>query len=315
MGASKFTLYANKSLLYTDGAMNVMHCKLLETLARTNSLRQAAEELGSSQPRLTQQLQKMERDLGAVLFHRSPAGLKLSEVGRTFLPFARRISSTFDLAQSALSELGQSAPRRLKLGISITASLHLAPAILLSFYKRHPEIFVSVTRAVPKELLHGLENGQLDVCLGLELPESSLVAREEVFRTGMTGFSAPSMGASKTQSLKQFCRLPLVLPPRWCGTRSRLDDALKRADIHPQVLMEVDDVTTIVALVKAGIAATILPRILPNVSKSLVVSELTDFVGEVRGTLLYPRVPTPEARSFMGIVSELIKSQTDWKAV
>jgi len=78
--------------------------------------------------------------------------------------------------------------------------------------------------------------------------------------------------------------------------------------------MEVDDVGTIIALVKAGIAATILPRILPNVSKSLVISELTDFIGEVKGTLLYPRSPTPEARSFMEIISEHIKVQTDWKS-
>ena len=98
--------------------MNLQHVKLLETLARTGSLRGAAEELGTSQPRLTQQLQKMERDLGAVLFLRSPHGLTLSEAGRIFLPFARRINSTFNSAQSAISELGQRDPRMLRLGMT-----------------------------------------------------------------------------------------------------------------------------------------------------------------------------------------------------
>ena len=294
--------------------MNLMHCRLLETLARTGSLRQAAEELGTSQPRLTQHLQKMERDLGAVLFHRSSGGLKLSEAGRTFLPFARRIRTTFESAQSAILEIGSSAPRSLRLGMSITASLHLVPANLLSFHKRHPDVRVSVTRALPRELLNGLENDQFDLCFGLELPESSLITREEVFRTRMAGFSAPSMGAAGRLPLARFCRFPLVLPPRSCGTRRLLDDSLRRSKIQPKVLMEVDDVGTIIALVKAGIAATILPRILPNVSKSLVISELTDFIGEVKGTLLYPRSPTPEARSFMEIISERIKVQTDWKS-
>jgi len=86
--------------------MNLQHVKLLETLARTGSLRGAAQELGTSQPRLTQQLQRMERDLGAASFLRSPRGLKLSDAGRAFLPFARRISSTFSSGQSAIAELG-----------------------------------------------------------------------------------------------------------------------------------------------------------------------------------------------------------------
>jgi len=295
--------------------MNLQHLRLLETLTRTGSLRGAAEELGTSQPRLTQQLQRMERDLGAVLFLRSPHGLTLSEAGRAFLPFARRISSTFNSAQSAISELGQRGTRRLRIGISITASLHLVPGNLLSFHKRHPDVLVSVTRALPKQLLRGVEENQFDLCLGLELPDSSLITREEVFSTTMAGFSAPSMKAMKSLTLEQFCRFPLVLPPRSCGTRTLLEDGLKRSGIHPQVLMEVDDVGTIIAIVKAGVAATILPRILPSVSRSLVLSEISNFSGEVKGVLLYPRSPTPEARSFMEIVSMRITSQTDWKTV
>jgi DNA-binding transcriptional LysR family regulator len=295
--------------------MNLQHVKLLETLARTGSLRGAAEELGTSQPRLTQQLQKMERDLGAALFLRSPRGLKLSGAGQAFLPFARRISSTFSSAQSAIAELGHRDARRLRLGISITASLHLVPGNLLSFHDRHPDVLVSVTRALPKHLLSGLEDDQFDLCMGLELPESSLITREEVFSTTMAGFSAPSLKARKSSTLEQFCRLPLVLPPRSCGTRALLEDSLKRFGIRPKILMEVDDVGTIISIVKAGVAATILPRILPSVSRSVVLSEISDFTGEVKGVLLYPRTPTSEARSFMDIVSERIKLQTEWKAV
>ena len=312
---SSFLIYRNKVSLYDKEAMNLHHLRLLETLARTGSLRTAAEELGTSQPRLTQQLQRMERDLGAVLFLRSPQGLRLSEAGRTFLPFARRINSAFNSAQSAISELGQRGARRLRLGISITASLHLVPGNLLSFHKRHPDVQISVTRALPKQLLRGLEDDQLDLCLGLELPESSLITREEVFSSTMAGFSAPSLKAMKSPTLEQFCRFPLVLPPRSCGTRALLEDALKRSGIRPRVVMEVDDVGTIIALVKAGVAATILPRILPNVSRSLVLSEISDFSGEVKGVLLYPRSPTPEAQSFMDIVSARINQQADWKSV
>ena len=72
---------------------------------------------------------------------------------------------------------------------------------------------------------------------------------------------------------------------------------------------------TIISIVKAGVAATILPRILPSVSRSLVLSEISNFTGEVKGVLLYPRTPTSEARSFVDIVSERIKLQTEWATV
>jgi LysR family cyn operon transcriptional activator len=295
--------------------MNLENLKLLDVLARTGSLRKAAEEIGSSQPRLTQQLQKIEHDLGAVLFHRSPNGVTLSEAGRAFLPFARKISGTFSAAQSAISELGYGATRRLRVGISITASMHLMPGNLLAFHRRHPEVVVNVTRTTPKLLLRGLESDQFDLCFGLELPESSLVAREEVFSTRMAGFSSTTMATEKRQRLEQFCRMPLVLPPRWCGTRALLEEALRRSKIQPKVLMEIDDPGTIIAIVKTGVAATILPRVLPGLSKSLVLAEISDFVGEVKGTMLFPRNPKPEAQSFMQVVSERISSQTDWKTI
>ena len=59
----------------------------------------------------------------------------------------------------------------------------------------------------------------------------------------------------------------------------------------------------------------ILPRILPSVSRSLVLSEIGNFTGEVKGVLLYPRTPTSEARSFVDIVSERIKLQTEWATI
>jgi len=49
--------------------MNLENLTLLDVLARTGSLRKAGEELGASQPRLTQQLRKIEHDLGVVMFH------------------------------------------------------------------------------------------------------------------------------------------------------------------------------------------------------------------------------------------------------
>src|SRR6266849_8575327 len=122
--------------------MDLKQFKMLQILDRTGSLSAAAEELSTSQPRLTQQLRQVEQELGTSLFHRSQRGLTLSDSGRAFLPYARRINTMFESAHAAVSKVGDATAQRVRLGISITASMQLVPANLLAFHKAHPEIYV-----------------------------------------------------------------------------------------------------------------------------------------------------------------------------
>lgn len=295
--------------------MEMRHFKMLRTLAQTGSVSAAAVVLGTSQPRLTQQLRQVEEELGATLFHRSGKGLTLSEAGQTFLPHAKKIESAYESATAALWQLRGEAGRSLRLGISITASMQLVPANLLAFHKRYPEIHVSVTRADPRLLVRGLEAGNLDLCIGLELPDSPIFVREEVFTSRMVGFSARSLGLAETVTLKEFCERELVLPPRSCGTRVVIDDALRRNKVKPRILMEVDDVSTILNVVKSGEAVAILPSAVPSVSKLLVMSTFRDFSGEVKGCILHPRRLTPEAETFVKIIRDRVETDTNWNVV
>ncbi len=263
--------------------------------------------MGTSQPRRTQQLKVVEQELGVELFHRSPRGLLLSEAGQMFVPFARQITATFQQAQEALSTLSEGKSNRLRLAASITASHQLVPENLLLFNKRYPEVLMTVTRTVPRDLVNGLEEGRFDVCFGLELPESALFLREEFFKTDLVGLSSTVSKTALRTSLAAFCRKPLALLPRSCNTRILLDDALRRARVKSRVVLEADDVTTSLAMVRAGVVSTILPRTLVPKSKTLLVSGLTDLTIEVRGMLLYPRNCTTEARNFIQLMQQRVR--------
>lgn len=291
--------------------MNLKQAQMLEILSRTHSVSEAAAELGTSQPRLTQQLKAVEAELGVDLFLRSPRGLVLSDAGRTFLPFANQLTSTYQRAQEALSTLSDGRAKHLRLGASITASHQHAPENLLLFHKRHPEVLVTVTRTVPKELMKGLEEGRLDLCLGLDLPESSLFQRDEIFRTELVGLSSATNKPLARTSIADFCRSPLILAPRSCDTRIVLDDALRRAQVKPNIVLEADDVTIILPMVRAGVANTILPRTLTLNSKALLITEFRDFTVEARGTLLYPRSCTHEAQRFIQIIKERLAARRE----
>ena len=290
--------------------MNLNQAHILEVLSRTHSLSEAATELGTSQPRLTQQLKAVERELGTDLFLRSPRGLSLSDAGSTLLPYVRQIIATFQQAQEALSTVRERKTNKLRLGASITVSHRLMREYLLLFHKRFPEILVTVTRTIPKELVKGLEEGRFDLCFGLELPESALYIREEVFATDLVGLSSESTKPARKTTIERFCRQPIVLAPRTCDTRILLDDALRRARIRPQIVLEADDLTTLLAFVRAGVASTILPSTLVTTSKTLVSCELVDCNVEVRGVLLYHRNTTNEAHRYIEMVRELVRTRT-----
>ena len=135
------------------GRMELKHIELLEILTRTRSLSRAAVELGTSQPRLTQQLQLVEKELGVSLFHRSARGLTLSEAGSAFLPFALQISSAFGRGQSAVSALSKKGLAQLRLGMSITTSPTMISEFLQEYHKRYPGVRVTLTERTPLELV------------------------------------------------------------------------------------------------------------------------------------------------------------------
>jgi DNA-binding transcriptional LysR family regulator len=100
----------------------------------------------------------------------------------------------------------------------------------------------------------------------------------------------------------------LVLVTRSCDTRILLDDALRRAQVKPRVILEADDMHTVLAMVRAGVASTILPRTLAPISKTLQTSDLTDLNIKVRGMLLYPRNCTTEALKFIQLMRERVRT-------
>ena len=74
------------------------------TVVRTGSFTVAARELGVTQPAVSQQISRLEAQLGFPLFQRSPA-LELTKTGELFLGYARRIQDAYDLANNAFSSV------------------------------------------------------------------------------------------------------------------------------------------------------------------------------------------------------------------
>ena len=101
--------------------------------ARRQSVSRAAEALFISQPALTARLKGLESDLGAELFVRGPRGMRLTDAGNAFLPYAVRALETLTDGRMQVNALERGGAGRLAIGAAPAVSTYVLPALLKRF--------------------------------------------------------------------------------------------------------------------------------------------------------------------------------------
>src|SRR5260370_21977902 len=138
-------------------------------VAETGSFSRAAERCQVSQQSLSQQILKLESELGTRLFDRLGRSVRLTEVGKTFLPRARAVLRELESARSDVVESKDSVSGQVTVGVIPTVAPYFLPPILAAFSKRFAEAAVSVVEEITPLLLERLRAGTIDLAL-LALP-------------------------------------------------------------------------------------------------------------------------------------------------
>src|SRR5579862_4351987 len=108
-------------------------------IAETGSFSRAAERCQVAQPSLSQQVLKLEEDLGAKLFDRLGRSVRLTEAGRVFLLHARSILSQMETARSSVVDKCADVRGSVAVGVIPTIAPYLMPRYTTAFTKKYPE--------------------------------------------------------------------------------------------------------------------------------------------------------------------------------
>ena len=146
---------------------------LIETIAQTGSLHEAARRLNTSQPALTVMLQDVERTLGGKLFDRSRRGLTPTEMGGYTIHQARLVLADLRRVQSEFAA-GHQGQTLLRIGALQLLMLEIIPRALVSLRKVMPSARVEFKEGAASELLVALADGSLDLVVGRMLPEFAI---------------------------------------------------------------------------------------------------------------------------------------------
>src|SRR5580693_1807847 len=119
--------------------MEIQQLRYVCAVADTGNFSRAAERCQVAQPSLSQQVLKLEEDLGTKLFDRLGRSIRLTEAGRAFLPHARSILGQMEMARSSVADKCADIRGSVAVGAIPTVAPYLMPGYTTSFARRHPE--------------------------------------------------------------------------------------------------------------------------------------------------------------------------------
>jgi DNA-binding transcriptional LysR family regulator len=134
-------------------------------VARLGSVTRAAGALYVTQPALTARLNALEKALGATLLVRRRAGVRLTEAGRAFLPYAERALAAVAEGREILAELERGSAGHVAIGASPAVSTYALPHILKRFAVSHPDVQVTVRTGHSEEVLELVKRSEVDLGL------------------------------------------------------------------------------------------------------------------------------------------------------
>jgi LysR family transcriptional regulator, hydrogen peroxide-inducible genes activator len=231
-------------------------------VARTASFTRAAQQEHVAQPSLSQQVRKLEQELGGPLFDRLGRTIRLTQLGEALLPRAEEILRRMADATLEIQDLAGTECGRLVIGSIPTIAPYLLPSYLATFARKFPEIHVSVMEEVTRELLDRLHKGDVDLAVvALPVPAAQC-SSQELFREPLYLVvpETHKLASQRVAYLDQVKDDPFLLLKEGHCFRDNTLALCGRAKLLPNVVFESGHFSTILAMVTAGTGVSVVPQ-------------------------------------------------------
>jgi LysR family transcriptional activator of nhaA len=244
--------------------LNYHHLQYFWVVAREGSIVRAAEELGVSQPTISQQLQELERACKCDLFERRGRTLALTEAGRMVFAYADQIFSMGRELMARIRAHPEEADRRMTVGVADSVSKLAAWRILEPAFRDRVRIVLRDDKV--ERLIPDLANGRIDVLLS-DVPAGAGTP-QRVFNHYLgeseVKFFAQHETARRMEGTFPHCLegFPMLVPTDNVLRRRQIDAWLKARGIRPTIVAEIEDTGMITFLGYVGVGVFAAPAVI-----------------------------------------------------
>lgn len=236
-------------------------------IAAERNFSRAADKLHIAQPSLSQQLSKLEKELGVLLFKRSTNSVELTYAGSVFVEKAQQIIDMADQLRREMEDIADMRKGRLVVGSLPMTGAHVLPYVLPVFRDAYPDIEIVLIEESTRNLEQLTASGGTDVSLlTLPLEEQSLAYQplldEELCLAVSPESPLAKRDGAKPIAIAELVEEPFVLLKKGQGFRAIAHDLCRKAGFEPRIVFESGNINTVQSLVAAGMGITFVPSMM-----------------------------------------------------
>lgn len=234
-------------------------------IAAERNFSRAAEKLHIAQPSLSQQLSKLEKELGVLLFKRSTNSVELTHAGSVFVEKAQRIVDMTEQLRREMEDIAELRKGRIVIGSLPMTGSHLLPHVLIAFRSAYPEIELALVEETTSQLEQLTASGGTDVCLlSLPMNEPSLayepLVEEEIYLAVPPEHRLARAAGERAVPIAELKDEPFVLLKKGQGFRAIAHNLCAEAGFSPRAVFESNNIETVQSLVAAGMGIAFVPQ-------------------------------------------------------
>lgn len=243
--------------------MDFRQLRYFAQIVESGSLSKASRSLFVAQPALSQQLAKLEDEVGKPLLQRSTRGVTPTECGLALYYHARFMLRQLEQALSIARQDGGGMRGMVAIGLPSTTLAALGLPLVRSLRTKYPGILLNIVEGMSGHLSQMMRLGQLDLSIlfasdvASDLTATPLLD-EELFVL-LPANSKLVQRRRTSVTIAEAAALPLVLPTGTHGLRRRIAAEFEERNLTAQIVAEIDSLSLLMSCVHDGIGATIKP--------------------------------------------------------
>src|SRR6476619_5938369 len=214
--------------------------RYVDEVARTGSIRKAADQLNVTASAVNRRIMDLEEELGAQLFERRPRGVRLTAAGEVFVSYLREQDGDVERMKSQIEDLKGMRRGTVRIACSQALALDFLPREIGEFRKQHPLVAFDVKVFDHERAMSALADYEVDLVLVFRPPFLAnfqpLMTLEQRLVVVMS--SSHPLAGRPTVRLRDCAAYPVALPERSIGGRQLLDEVCARRGLHFNVVAE-----------------------------------------------------------------------------
>jgi len=211
-----------------------------DEVARSGSIRQAAERLHVAASAVNRRIQDIEEELGTPIFERLPRGMRLTAAGELFIRYIRTRAADLERVRSEIEELEGLRRGSVRLVASQALAPRFLPAAIHAFRATHPLVAFDVRIGDHVQAAQALRGFETDLALVFNLAPEPDLERNTVHDQRLMALmhAQHPLARSPTLRLRDCADYPVVLPHRDTGGRQLIERFLARSSTRLQPMVE-----------------------------------------------------------------------------